>query len=166
MMMVCKQKCIICIFGPIIATANDGSGFEDYLNDRWRDECPVYVSEEMQCLIKNNPEFSVSPIGPIADHINSQCFHRLIPPSFANSYVVYSNQDVLTLRKLFNANDEAQPCIIVYPLQTEMYKDVDEDTKANAEAVAALKSENPTIANLLIDHFAAHTECKLYKCII
>ena len=132
----------------------------DYLKDKWEHEQPVYVSEKMQSLIKENPEFSVSPIGPIADYINSGCFHRLISPSFANSFIVNSDQDVPIMRKLFDANDEPHPCIIVYPHQTKMYQDVSKDKKANAKAIAALKLENPIVANLLIDHFAAHTECK------
>ena len=142
------------------AATDDGSGYDDYLKDRWENDLPVYVSEEMQCLIKENPEFSVSPIGPIADYINSEYFRQFIPPSFANSFIVNSDKDALTLRRLFNASDELQPCIIVYPHQSEMYKNVSKEAQANVEAVAVLKLENPTVANLLIDHFAAHTECK------
>ena len=29
----------------------------------------------------------------------------------------------------FDANDEAQPCIIVYPYQTVMYEDISKETK-------------------------------------
>ena len=41
-----------------------------------------------------------------------------------------------------------------------MYKDLNKVKKANDMTIADLKLENPTIANLLIDHFDAHTECK------
>ena len=44
---------------------------------------------------------------------------------------------------------------IVYPYQTEMYRNVAKDKKANDSTIEALKLENPTIANLLIDHFDA-----------
>ena len=150
----------ICIYATYIHAAATDDDYDDYLRDRWEHEEPVYVSEEMKSLIKENPEFSVSPIGPIADYINSGSFHRLMSPSFANSFVVNCDQDVPIMHKLFNANEEPQPCIIVYPHQTKMYQDVGKDKRANAEAIAALKLENPTVANLLIDHFAAHTECK------
>lgn len=121
---------------------------------------PVDVSEKMQCLIKNKQNFSTTPIGPIANHIISRFLRQIISPSFASSYVANCCQDAALLRELFTANKEPQPDIIVYPHQTEMYKDVTKDKKANDNTIAALKLENPTIANLLIDYFDAHTKCK------
>ena len=138
------------------------SKYEEYLKEAMKNDIspPVNVSEKMQCLIKNNQNFSVTPIGPIGDHIISEFFHQLISPSFASSYVANCYQDAFLLRELFIANKEPQPDIIVYPHQTEMYKDLNKDKKANDMTIADLKLENPTIANLLIDHFDAHTECK------
>ena len=141
------------------------SKYEEYLKEEMKNDIssPVNVSEKMQCLIKNKQNFSVTPIGPIGDHIISGFFHQIISPSFASSYVANCNQDALLLRELFTVNKEPQPNIIVYPHQTEMYKDVKKDKKANDKTIEALKLENPTIANLLIDHFNVHTECK-YTC--
>ena len=123
----------------------------------------VHVSERMQHLIKNKQNFSATPLGPIADHIISGFFHQIISPSFLSSYVANCEQDAALLRELFAANKEPQPDIIVYPHQTEMYEDVTKDKKANDNVIAALKLENPTIANLLIDYFDAHTKCKHIK---
>ena len=78
--------------------------------------------------------------------------------SFTSSYAANNCLDADILRELFMANNEPQPDIIVYPHQTEMYRDVAKDKKANDSTIEALKLENPTIANLLIDYFDAHTK--------
>ena len=136
--------------------------YEEYLKAAIESDirCPVEASEKMKCLIKNHQNFSATPIGPIANHIISGSFHEIISPSFASSYVANCCQDAALLRELFMANKEPQPDIIVYPHQSKMYKDVTKDKKANDNTIAALKLENPTIANLLIDHFDAHTKCE------
>ena len=138
------------------------SNCEEYLKEAMKNDIspPVNVSEKMQCLIKNEQNFSVTPIGPIGHHIISGFFHQIISPSFASSYVANCEQDAYLLRELFTVNKEPQPDIIVYPHQIKMYKDLNKDKKANDKTIAALKLEDPTIANLLIDHFDAHTECK------
>ena len=92
-------------------------------------------------------------------------FHQIISPSFSSSYVANCERDAALLHELFAANKEPQPDIIVYPHQTEMYKDVTKDKKANDNTIAALKFENPTIANLLIDYFDANTKWKHIKCV-
>ena len=136
--------------------------YEEYLNEALKGDNadPVDVSEKMQNLIKNKQIFSATPIGPIANHVSSQSFSQVMSASFASSYVANNCQDADLLRELFMANNESQPDIIVYPHQTEMYRDVAKDKTANDSTIKALKLENPTIANLLIDYFDAHTKCK------
>ena len=54
---------------------------------------------------------------------------------------------------LISAHGGPQPAIIIYPHQCKMYTIVDENITVGTEAIASLKCENPTIANLLIDYF-------------
>ena len=106
------------------------------------DEIPVYVSEEMKELIKGSEVFSFPPIGPVGDH--------RIPPSFLQSYVVNSNEDATQFHQLFVANKEDPPSVIVYPFKNQIHYD---DVKMDPQMIKALQSENPIIANLIIDHF-------------
>ena len=39
------------------------------IKENWFHETPVYVSEEMEQLIKSSKMFSLPPIGPVGDHI-------------------------------------------------------------------------------------------------
>ena len=84
------------------------SNCEEYLKEAMKNDIspPVNVSEKMQCLIKNEQNFSVTPIGPICHHIISRFFHQIISPSFASSYVANCEQDAYLLRELFTANKE------------------------------------------------------------
>ena len=39
--------------------------WDEYMKSNWRDEPPVYISQELQDLIKDHPDFSTTPIGPL-----------------------------------------------------------------------------------------------------
>ena len=114
----------------------------------------------MRHLIKNAKTFSLTPIGPIGEHIVTGYFHQIIPPSFTSSFVVNSYEDCALFHELFKANNEKAPDVIVYPHQTEIYETINNDRTAYKKTVAALKLENPTIANLLIDSYDAHSKSK------
>jgi len=69
-------------------------------------------------------------------------------------------EDPTLLSELFAANNEKQPEIIVYPHHTKIYETINSDKTAYKQTIAALKMENPTIANLLIDFYNAQVESK------
>lgn len=114
------------------------------------DDIPVYVSEEMKELIKDSEAFSFPPIGPVGDCINSTVFQHQIPPSFLQSYIVNSNEDARRFHQLFVQNKEYPLTILVYPFKQKVLYD---DVKMDAQMLEMLQSENPVIANLIIDHF-------------
>lgn len=114
------------------------------------DETPVYVSEEMKELIKDSEAFSFPPIGPVGDYINSTYFQREIPPSFLQSYIVNSYKDAKQFHQLFVENKKHPPTVLVYPCEHKVLYD---DVKMDAQILDMLQSENPVIANLIIDHF-------------
>ena len=120
------------------------------MRDTWIDEVPVYVSDEMNELIKSCKTFSYIPIGPIGDCIKSSTFRHRIPPSFLQSYILNSGEDVEEFYRLFIENNEKPPTIVVYPFKEEV---IYSDVKMDPQMLSALKSENPIIANLIIDHF-------------
>lgn len=117
------------------------------------DEVPVNVSEEMKELIKCSKAFSLPPIGPVGDHINSEVFQRSLPASFLHSYLVNSFEDANQFYQLFVVNKEPPPTVVVYPFKHQLHYD---DVKMNVQMLEALQSENPIIANLIIDHFEDH----------
>ena len=127
----------------------DWDEYDKYIKETWMDEIPVYVSEEMKELIKGSEVFSFPPIGPVGDHINSVVFQHQIPPSFLQSYVVNSNEDATQFHQLFVANKEHPPSVIVYPFKNQIHYD---DVKMDPQMIKALQSENPIIANLIIDN--------------
>ena len=77
-----RYVCIDCHFYVV-----DWDEYDKYIKETWMDEMPVYVSEEMKQLIKSSKEFSLPPIGPIADHIKSTFLQHSIPASFLQSYI-------------------------------------------------------------------------------
>ena len=75
--------------------------WDEVMRDTWIDEVPVYVSDEMNELIKSCKTFSYTPIGPIGDCIKSSTFQHRIPPSFLQSYILNSGKDVEKFYRLF-----------------------------------------------------------------
>ena len=135
----------------------DWTGYEQWVEDQWRSEEPIYVSQDMKRKIESTTSFSVKPIGPLREHVASEFFVRLMPESFANSYIVNSNEDASHLKDLFSVYKQPQPVILVYPFQTERYQ------CDNSLLSEALNKENPVITNLLIDHFGHHFVPGMYK---
>ena len=88
----------------------------------------------------------------------------LIPQSFATSYLVHSVKDVRILRELVSAAGEPHPVVIVYP-QCETMSTINENLTVFDMSMASLQSENPTIANLLIDSFGTTTGMSCELCI-
>ena len=101
-------------------------------------------------MIKDNEAFSFPPIGPVGDFINSTVFQHQIPLSFLQSYIVNSNEDARWFHQLFVQNKEYPPTVLVYLFKHKVLYD---DVKMDAQMLEMLQSENPVIANLIIDHF-------------
>ena len=130
------------------------------MEDQWRCEEPVYISEEMKKIIASTTSFSDKPIGPLYEHVESDVLLSLMhmPASFANSYIVNTTEDASHLRDLFSVHKQPQPIILVYPYQNKRYH------CDNPLLSEALSKETPTIANLLTDHFG-HRFVTGIKCI-
>ena len=79
----------IILLGTPQAEFTIDASYEEYLKEVTNSDisAPVDVLEEMQCIIKNKQNCSVTPIGPIANHITPGFFHQVISPSFTSSYV-------------------------------------------------------------------------------
>ena len=105
-------------------------------------------------LIKSSENFSLPPIGPVGDHINSTNLQHLIPTSFLQSYIVNSVQDARLLHQLFLDNKHLPPTVMVYPFDHQTH--YNEDVQLNKQMLETLQAENPIIANLLVDHFEDH----------
>lgn len=94
-------------------------GFDQYVEDTWRSQEPVLITEEMKKIIEKETLFSALPIGPIGEHVISDVLHQLMPPAFSNVFIVNSGDDAAPLRKLLTFHNQPQPDIIVYPFQIE-----------------------------------------------
>lgn len=101
----------------------------------------------MKEIIEGTISFSAKPIGPLCEPVMSDFFVRLMPASFANAYIVNTNEDASHLQNLFSVHKQLQPVVLVYPFQTERYH------CDNPLLSQALNQETPIIANLLTDHF-------------
>lgn len=119
------------------------------MDDGWRLEEPVFVSEDVKKKIASNSSFSAKPIGPIGENVIAEQFQCLMPAAFASSYVVNTNEDAACLRKILCDNNQPQPNILVYPYLQPRYQDL----PVSGSITEALNNENPTIANLIVDHF-------------
>lgn len=93
--------------------------YEQYMESCWKDESPVYISQELQQAITVHPDFSTTPIGPIENCTISEQLRKEIPESLATSYIVNSQKDVTVLHKLVSAYNEPQPTIITYSFNVQ-----------------------------------------------
>ena len=123
------------------------TGFEQWMEDQWRCEEPIYVSQDMKEIIESTTSLSAKTIGPLSEHVISDFFVCLMPASFANAYIVNRNEDASHLRNVFSVHKQLQPVILVDPFQTERYQ------CDNPLLSQALNQETPIIGNLLTDHF-------------
>ena len=106
----------------------------------------------MKKIIESDASFSATPIGPINEHVASEIFLHLIPPSFANSYIVNSFDDAAYMQKLLIDHKLPQPNIVVYPYQSQRHNH-ELLGNCNPSILEALNLEKPIIANVLVDHF-------------
>ena len=97
----------------------DWDEFDQYVEDMWRSQEPVFITEEMKKIIEKETSFSAPPIGHVNEHVISDVLHQLIPPAFSNSYIVNSGDSAAHLRELLKSYNQPQPHIIVYPFQTK-----------------------------------------------
>ena len=125
----------------------DWTGFEQWMEDQWRCEEPIYVSQDMKEITEGTTSFSAKPIGSLCEHVVSDLFVRLMPASFANAYIFNTNEDASHLWNLFSVHKQPQPVILVYPFQTERYH------CDNLLLSQALNQGTPIIGNLLTNHF-------------
>ena len=156
-MLVCKNLFLSLAPSPDVFVPSE-QDWEDHLREEWNNDPAVYLSEELHQAIKTNSRFSTPPMGIIGDCIVSDKLRGLIPRSFATSFLVHSGEDVPILRELVSSHDEPHPTVIVYP-QSEAMNMVNENLMIFDVPMATLnlQSENPTIANVVIDHFAIGT---------
>ena len=75
----------------------DWAEFDQYLEDGWRLEEPVFISEDVKKQITSSSSFSATPIGPVKEHVVAEEFHSLMPPAFASSYIVNTCEDAAQL---------------------------------------------------------------------
>ena len=68
--------------------------WEDYFRGQWDYEPAFHLSEKLQEAIKSYPSFTAPPMGPIGDYVVSEELYRMIPQSFATSYLVHGGEDV------------------------------------------------------------------------
>ena len=131
--------------------------WEDYFREQWDYEPAVHHSEELQEAIKSHPGFTTPPMGPIGDYIVSEELRHIIPQSFATSYLVHSVEDASILREVVAAHGEPHPAVIVYPRCEVIQADDENLIIGDCVSLASLRLEDPTIANLVIDHFGTST---------
>ena len=81
----------------------------------------------------------------------------MIPQSFATSYLVHSVEDASILCELVAAHGEPHPAIIVYPRCEVIQADDENFIIGDHVPLTSLQLEDPTIANLVIDHFGTST---------
>ena len=102
------------------------------------------------------------PIGPLYKCL-PQSLHHLLPDAFFHSYVIHSHYDKAKFDDLFKQNKEHPPSVIVLQKFDNIYEDVITDPESVEGTIKALQLLDPTLANLLIDYFKAHTWSK-YAC--
>ena len=79
-----------------------------------------------------------------------------MPSNFCNSYIVDNSTDYELFKKLCQQHNETVPDHIVYSFSEKRYNDLEKDPKADKAIIATLNEENPTIANVLVDHMDIH----------
>ena len=79
-----------------------------------------------------------------------------LPSDFLKSYIVDNSTDCELLTNLCQKHNQNVPNCIVYPFSEKRYDDLDKDPKADLGIIATLNEENPTIANVLVDHLNIH----------
>ena len=84
----------------------------------------------------------------------------MLPDAFLHSYVIHNHHDKAKFDDLFRQKKEPLPLVIVLQKFDEMYDDVITDPESVRGTIKALQSLDPTLANLLIDYFEAHTWSK------
>ena len=125
----------------------------------------VEVSDNMQQLIVSYSSiFENMPTGPMYKCL-PESLHHLLPDAFLHSYVIHSHHDKAKFDDLFKQHKEPLPLVIVMQKFDKMYDDVITDPESIASTIKALQSLDPTLANLLIDYFEAHTWSK-HACMV
>ena len=124
----------------------------------------VLVSNKMhQVIVSNSSRFGSVPIVPLYKCL-PQSLHRLLPDAFLHSYVIHDQSDKGKLDDLFTHNKE-HPASVIVEKSEKLYEDVITDPESVETTVKNLYSLNPTLANLLIDNFEAHT-WSTYACFV
>ena len=125
----------------------------------------VLVSDKMQeVIVSNSSRFGSVPIGPLYKYL-PQSLHHLLPGAFHHSYVIHDQSDKAKFDDLFTHNKEHPASVIVVEKSEKLYEDVITDPESVETTVKNLCSLDPTLANLLIDYFEAHTWSK-YACFV
>ena len=71
-----------------------------------------------------------------------------------------SNEDARRFYHLFIQKKEYPPTVVVYPFKQKVLYD---DVKMNLQMLKMLQSENPVIANLIIDYFGNDLKALTYQ---
>ena len=88
--------------------------WDEYMKSNWRDEPPVYILQELQDLIKDHPDFSATPIGPVGNCMVSEQLCNIIPEFLATSYIVNCHKDAVVLYNLISSNNHIACIIMCY----------------------------------------------------
>lgn len=71
-------------------------------------------------------------------------------------YIVDNSTDSELFKKLCQQHNEAVPDRIVYSFSEKRYDGLDKDPRADLGIIVTLNEENPTVANVLVDHLHIH----------
>ena len=74
----------ICSYVYTIGSSSVEDMWDEYIKSNWKDEPPVYISQELQDLIKDHPDFFATLIGPVGNCIVSEQLRNLIPESLVH----------------------------------------------------------------------------------
>ena len=110
----------------------------------------------MEIIINHCSQFIAKPIGPLYACIKDKNIKDCLPSDFLNSYIVDNSTDCGLFKNLCQQHDQTVPDRIVYSFLEKRYNGLDKDPKADIGIIATLNEENPTIANVLVDHLNIH----------
>ena len=116
----------------------------------------VKISKKMQSIINHCSYFTAKPIGPIYASVKDKHIKDHLPSDFLNTYIVDSSTDSELLKTSYQQHNEPVPDRIVYSFSEKRCDDLDKDPKADKGIKATLKEENPTTANVLVNHLNIH----------
>ena len=131
------------------------NGREEKVSVKLTEE-PNSLSKKMQSIIDHCSHFTAKPLGPIYACVKDEHIRDHLPSDFLDTYIVNCPTDSELLKTLCQQHNEPVPDRIVYSFLEKHYDDLEKVPKADKGMIAALKEENPTVANVLVDYLNIH----------